>query len=62
MTPEQMCGTCIHVDYCMAAHQKDHWCGNHTERSRYESINHYSTMGDTDRKWPQNERNEILEN
>ena len=30
MTPEEMCRSCRHEAYCMAAYQKDHWCGNHT--------------------------------
>lgn len=30
MTPEEMCRSCRHEVYCMAAYQKDHWCGNHT--------------------------------
>lgn len=33
-----------------------------SERSSHESTNHYTAMGDTDRKRSQNERNEILEN
>ena len=35
---------------------------NFSERSSHESTNHYTAMGDTDRKRSQNERNEILEN
>ena len=30
MTPEEMCRSCRHEAYCMAAYQKDHWRGNHT--------------------------------
>lgn len=25
----EMCKSCIHKSYCMAAFKKDHWCGNH---------------------------------
>lgn len=35
---------------------------NFSEGSSHESTNHYTAMGDTDRKWSQNERNKILEN
>lgn len=34
MDPEEMCGNCIHVNYCMRAYRKDHWCGNHTGHER----------------------------
>lgn len=34
MTPKEMCDTCIHKGYCMAAYAKDHWCGNHTGREQ----------------------------
>lgn len=25
----EMCKSCIHKSYCMAAFKKDHWCKNH---------------------------------
>lgn len=25
MDPEEMCRSCIHVNYCMGAYRKDHW-------------------------------------
>lgn len=28
MDSEEMCRSCIHVGYCMAAMKKDHWYGN----------------------------------
>lgn len=28
-TNEHMCSSCRHNEYCIAAFQKDHWCGNH---------------------------------
>lgn len=31
MTAEEMCNTCAHVNYCMCAYKKDHWCGNWVE-------------------------------
>lgn len=34
MTPKEMCDTCTHKGYCMAAYAKDHWCGNHADRER----------------------------
>ena len=34
MDPEEMCGSCIHMNYCMGAYRKDHWCGNHTGHER----------------------------
>lgn len=34
MDPEEMCGNCIRVNYCMRAYRKDHWCGNHTGHER----------------------------
>lgn len=34
MDPEEMCRSCIHVNYCMGAYRKDHWCGNHTGHER----------------------------
>ena len=34
MDPEEMCGSCIHMNYCMGAYRKDHWCGNHTRKDR----------------------------
>lgn len=29
MTVKEMCSSCIHRFYCMAAFNKDHWCGNY---------------------------------
>ncbi len=34
MDPEEMCGSCIHMNYCMGAYRKDHWCSNHTGHER----------------------------
>lgn len=34
MDPEEMCGNCIHVNYCIGAYRKDHWCGNHIGHER----------------------------
>lgn len=34
MTPKEMCDTCTHKGYCMAAYAKDHWCGNHISREQ----------------------------
>ena len=34
MDPEEMCESCIHMNYCMGAYRKDHWCGNHTGHER----------------------------
>lgn len=28
MDPVEMCNSCQHVGYCMAAMKIDHWCGN----------------------------------
>ena len=36
MTPEEMCRSCKHAAYCMAAYRKDHWCGNHTGKEAEE--------------------------
>ena len=33
IAPEEMCRSCRYEAYCMAAYQKDHWCGNHTHGS-----------------------------
>lgn len=33
---KDMCDSCIHRSYCMAAYKKDHWCGNHTRKMRGE--------------------------
>ena len=33
---KDMCDSCIHKSYCMAAYKKDHWCGNHTRKMRGE--------------------------
>lgn len=35
MTTLEMCNSCIHCSYCMAAYKKDHWCGNHTKPKTY---------------------------
>ena len=34
MDPEEMRRSRIHVNYCMGAYRKDHWCGNHTGHER----------------------------
>lgn len=34
MDPEAMRRSCIHVNYCMGAYRKDHWCGNRTGHER----------------------------
>ena len=55
---------------CRASRASGRSCGTESrnvwpsfsERSSHESTNHYTAMGDTDRKRSQNERNEILEN
>lgn len=57
MAPEEMCRSCRHEAYCMAAYQKDHWCGNHTgKEGRYRMQKHEfeerieSTVSDEDYK------------
>lgn len=34
MNCTQMCASCIHESYCMAAYKKDHWCGNHMNNKK----------------------------
>ena len=29
---KEMCDSCIHKNYCIAAYKKNNWCGNHTKR------------------------------
>lgn len=46
MTPCEMCSSCTHSGYCMAAYEKDHWCGNYTRKERKYEV---SDMRKTDR-------------
>lgn len=32
MTTKEMCNSCKHNAYCMAAFKKDHWCGNYESK------------------------------
>lgn len=31
---KEMCDSCIHKSYCMAAYKKNHWCGNHASKRK----------------------------
>lgn len=64
MNSKEMCDTCRHNQYCMAAYKKDHWCGNHTgwRNSNGESIDNMTAMGAALGNGNKKQRNQKLGN
>lgn len=70
MNSKEMCDTCSHNQYCMAAYKKEHWCGNRTpDRGNMKAltiIQPWATLlasghkGNETRSWKTNYRGEVL--